>query len=63
MKKIFMWVVSNDAGFLNAAINILSRQHNGVEILGVTAPEKILLDVDGRNVQFVPLDKSTGMGG
>ena len=62
MKKIFMWVVSNDGRFLNAAINILGRQHNGVEIAGVTANEKILLDVDGIKVSYVPLDRLTGGG-
>lgn len=41
MLKILAWIVSNDYRFLNGAINILERQHNGVELVGVTAGEDI----------------------
>ena len=60
MKKIFLWIVSNDARFLNAAINILGHQHNGVEILGVTAPAEINFVSGGRRIPFVPLNISAG---
>ena len=62
MKKIFIWMVSNDIRFLNAAVNILERQHNGVEIIGVTVPAEINFVWDDRKVPFIPLDKLTGGG-
>lgn len=34
MLKVLIWVVSNDYRFLNNAINILDRQHNGLEVVG-----------------------------
>ena len=35
--RIVIWIVSDDGRYIVNAINILERQHNGVEILGVTA--------------------------
>ena len=32
MLKVLLWVVSKDYRFLNGAINILDRQHNGLEV-------------------------------
>ena len=43
-------------------MSILERQHNGLEVVGVTANEEIGLVKDGRNVPFIPLDRLTGGG-
>lgn len=63
MLKVMLWVVSNDGRFFNGALNILERQHNGIELVGVTAAAPIQLAKDGRNVPFVPLDKLIAWGG
>ena len=63
MMKIMLWVVSKDNGFLDGALNILERQHNGIELVGVTAEAPIQIAKDGRNVPFVPLDKIIAWGG
>ena len=55
MLKILAWVVSNDGRFFQGAINILERQHNGVELVGVTAGAPIQLAKDGKIVPFVSL--------
>ena len=62
MLKVLVWVVSNDSRFFNAAINILERQHNGVELVGVTAGVPIQLNRNGKFVNFVQLDKVDGGG-
>ena len=41
MLKILLWVVSKDKQFLQDAVNILERQHNGLEIVGKVAGEDI----------------------
>ncbi|MBR1645825.1 MAG: hypothetical protein IJ685_03510 [Selenomonadaceae bacterium] len=41
MKKVLLWFVSKDTGFLHAAIDTLTRQHNGIEIVGMITGEKI----------------------
>ena len=33
MLRVLLWVVSNDYRFLNGAINILDRQHKGIEVV------------------------------
>ena len=48
MLKVLIWVVSNDRRFFNGAMNILERQHNGVELVGVTASVPINLVKDGK---------------
>ena len=63
MLKILLWVVSQDGRFLNGALKILERQHNGVEVVGVTAGVPIQLVKDGKKVDFIPLDKVDGGGG
>ncbi len=46
MKKILLWFVSKDTGFLHAAIDTLTRQHNSVEIIGMATGEEFV-QVDG----------------
>ncbi|MBR4642668.1 MAG: DUF1919 domain-containing protein [Selenomonadaceae bacterium] len=60
MLKILTWVVSNDSRFFNGAMNILERQHNGVEVVGVTANVPIVKD--GKKVTFIPLAEVDGGG-
>ena len=62
MLKVLIWVVSEDTSFFNSAITILERQHNGVELVGLTSSREIGLAKDGRNVPFIPLGKLTGGG-
>lgn len=57
MLKALIWIVSNDDRFFSRAINILGQQHNGLELVGVTAGMAIQLDCDGEDVPFVPLDE------
>lgn len=57
MLKVLIRVVSEDTSFFNGAITILERQHNGVELVGLTSVREIGLAKDGRNVPFLPLDK------
>ena len=57
MLKIFLRVVSNDGRFFNGALHILERQHNGLELVGVTAGAPIQLNQDSRKVPFVPLNE------
>lgn len=63
MLKVLIWVVSNDYRFLNGAISILERQHNGLELVGVTAGTPIQLTKDGKNVPFIPLAEIERVGG
>lgn len=63
MLKIFMWVVSNDGRFFQAATNILERQHNGLEVVAVTAAAPLQLSKDGKKIPFVPLTEINGVGG
>ncbi len=44
MLKILIWVASVDNRFLNDALKILERQHNGVELVGVTSALPIVLN-------------------
>lgn len=60
MLKVMLWVVSNDGRFFNGALKILERQHNGIELVGVTADAPVQLAKDGRNVPFVSLDEVDG---
>lgn len=62
MLKVLLWVVLDDGRFLQDAVNILSQQHNGIELVGVTANEEISLDKDGEIVPFIPLAE-INMGG
>ena len=58
--RIIIWLVSNDGRFINSALNILAQQHNGLEILGVTATQKISIN----NFPFLPLNEiSLNRGG
>ena len=63
MLKTLLWIVSNDGRFFNGAINILERQHNGVEVAGVTAGVPIQLTKDGKNIPFIPLNELDAVGG
>lgn len=60
MLKILLWVVSNDGRFFNCALNILERQHNGIELVGVTASNPIQLAKDGKSIPFIPLSEAVG---
>ena len=57
--RIIVWFVSNDGTFINASLNILAQQHNGIEILGVTATQKISVN----NFKFIPLNEISLNGG
>lgn len=57
--RIIIWFVTNDGRYINAAMNILAQQHNGVEILGVTATQKISVN----NLPFIPLNEISMNGG
>ena len=54
MLKILLWIVSNDGRFFQDAMITLKSQHNGVEIIGFTAIKEFKIDVDGKNVPFIP---------
>ena len=62
MLKVLFWIVSNDSRFFNGAMNILERQHNGLEIVGVTASVPIQLNKNGKIVNFIPLNEVDGGG-
>ena len=51
--RILIWFVSNDRRFINGAMNILAQQHNGVDVVGVTAAQKITVG----NLPFIPLNE------
>ena len=51
--RIIVWFVSNDGTFINASLNILAQQHNGIEIVGVTATQKISVN----DWEFLPLNE------
>ena len=51
--RIIVWFVSNDGTFINASLNILAQQHNGIEIVGVTATQNISVN----NFKFIPLNE------
>ena len=64
--RIIIWFVSNDGRFIGGAVNILTRQFNGVEIIGVTADQQISIkDGAGKILPFIPLNElvQTGTGG
>ena len=54
MLKIFLWVASEYTTYLEDALKILERQHNGIEIVGVTSAVEVTLDINGKNIPFVP---------
>ncbi len=55
MLKILLWVVANDDKFFNDALNILARQHGGIEFVGVTASAPIQLATGDKKIPFIPL--------
>ena len=57
--RIIIWFVSNDDRFIIGAVDILTRQFNGVEIIGITAIEKIFSD----KLPFIPLNEISMNGG
>ncbi|MCR5833573.1 MAG: DUF4422 domain-containing protein [Selenomonadaceae bacterium] len=61
MLKILAWIVSNDSRYFNAALNILARQHNGVDIVAVTANTPINLASNGKKIPFVPLAEASSV--
>lgn len=63
MLKILIWRVSDDMSFQDNALKILERQHNGIELVGVTANTKTSLAYEGKNVPFVSPSEVDGGGG
>ena len=63
MLKILIWFVSKDSRFFKNAINILEKQHNGLEVVGVTASEPIQLNTGEKIVPFIPLNEISRLGG
>ena len=64
--RIIIWFVSNDGRFIGGAVNILTRQFNGVDVIGVTAAQRISIkDGAGKILPFIPLNElvQTGTGG
>ena len=62
--RIIIWFVSNDGRFIGGAINILTRQFNGVDIIGVTAAQQISIkDGAGKVLPFIPLNEISMNGG
>ncbi len=57
--RIVIWFVSNDGRFIGNAVNILTRQFNGVDIIGVTANQKISVN----NLPVIPLNEISLNGG
>ena len=57
--RIVIWFVSNDGRFIGNAVNILMRQFNGVDVIGVTAAQKISVN----NLPFIPLQELAQNGG
>ena len=57
--RVIIWVVSGDGRFLVPALEILSRQFNGLSVLGVTATQKISVD----NLPFIALNEISLNGG
>ena len=55
MLKIFMWIVADDGSFFDGALNILERQHNGIDVIGVTAGAPIQLVTGDKKIPFIPL--------
>ncbi len=62
MLKTLLWVVSNGGRFFQGAMNILEHQHNGLEVVGVTAGAPIRLTKNGKIVPFVSLSEVDGGG-
>ena len=63
MIKVLVWQVSDNKQYLDDALKILERQHNGIELVGVTADAETSFVYEGRNVTFVPLAEVDGGGG
>ena len=57
--RIIIWFVSNDERFIGGALNILERQFNGIEIVGVTATQKISIE----DIPFIPFNEISVNGG
>lgn len=55
MLKTLIWIVSNDGRFFQGALKILERQHNGIDLVGVTAGAPINIVNNGQKVPFMPL--------
>ena len=62
--RVIVWFVSTDGRFIMNAVNILERQFNGIETLGVTATQKIsVTDATGKVLPFIPLNEISMNGG
>lgn len=62
--RVVIWFVSNDNRFIGNAKNILEKQFNGVDLIGVTANTKITVkDETGRELPFLPLNELSQNGG
>lgn len=63
MLKTFLWVASEYTTYFEESLKILERQHNGIDLVGMTSAVEITLDIKGKNIPFVPIDKLTHWGG
>ena len=61
MLKVMLWVVSKDNGFVDNALKILERQHNGLEVVGMVAGEGIAEVDEEYDVLLVVGAKQIGM--
>lgn len=62
--RVIVWFVSNDGRYIDNAVNILERQFNGIETVGVTATQKIsIVDGAGKVLPFLPLNEISLNGG
>ena len=62
--RIVIWFFSPDQRFIGNAVNILERQFNGVDIVGVTARYSIeVTDNRGRVLPFISLQELTDQRG
>lgn len=63
MLKILVWNFAKDKGCFADALKILERQHNGIELVGVTAAAETSLVYEDKNIPFIPLDEVGLIGG
>lgn len=57
MLKTLLLFASVDNRFYQGAMDTLKRQHNGVELVGVTAGVPIQFTEDGKRIPFIPLNE------
>lgn len=64
MLKVLVWQFSiNKKPIIESALKILDQQHDGIELVGITAETETPLVYEGKNVTFIPLSEANGGGG